>query len=234
MLVRERRRTRDDQTDNRRIATLAGVAAVATGAFARLAVLERDRRLSQEDQKALRKVADGQEKHRRVAEFLHPLGKWFWYVPAAAAVGATVYAKGSGRRSERAAGAAAVLLAATASALVNPLFDKVLPQPPPPPGRRSNPKPTFPSGHAFGLGAVALASAYVLHREDVVGPAAAAPIALLPPLIGGAAKVVEQKHWPSEVAGGFLVAVVIASLSVLVYELERAERPEPGVQRSGN
>jgi membrane-associated phospholipid phosphatase len=227
MPVRESRRTRNSQTDNARIASLAGVAAVAAGAFARLAILERDRRLSNEDQKALATIAGRQGKHRRAAELLHPLGKWWSYVPAAAAVGATVYAKGSGRRPERAAGAAAVLLAATASALVNPLFDKVLPQPPPPPGRRSNPKPTFPSGHAFGLGAVALAAAYVLHREDVVGTAAAAPIALLPPLVGGVAKVIEEKHWPSEVAGGLLVAVVIASLSVLVYELERAERPNP-------
>jgi membrane-associated phospholipid phosphatase len=223
-LVHGSRRSRNPPTDNPRIATLAGIAAVAAGAFARLVVLERDRRLSKEDQTALKKIAGSQAKHRRAAELLHPLGKWWSYVPAAAAVGVTVYARGRGPRSDRAAGAASVLLAAAASALVNPLFDKVLPQPPPPPGRRSNPKPTFPSGHAFGLGAVALASAYVLHREDVVGTAAAAPIALLPPVIGGVAKVVEQKHWPSEVAGGFLVAVVIASLSVLVYELERAQR----------
>ena len=118
------------------------------------------------------------------------------------------------------------MLAAAISALVNPLFDKVLPQPPPPPARKSNPKPTFPSGHAFGLGAVALATAYVLHREEVIGEAAAVPLALLPPLIGGVAKIVEKKHWPSEVAGGLLVAVVIASLSALVYELERAGRPD--------
>jgi membrane-associated phospholipid phosphatase len=225
VLVHPSHRTRTPQPDYTRIATLAGIAAVAAAAFAGLTVLERDRRLSKEDQKALRKIGGAQGKHRRAAKLLHPLGKWWSYVPAAAAAGATVYAKGSGRRPERAAGAASVLLAATASALVNPLFDKVLPQPPPPPARRSNPKPTFPSGHAFGLGAVALAAAYVLHREEVIGTAAAAPVALLPPLVGGLAKVVEQKHWPSEVAGGLLVAVVIASLSVLVYELERAERP---------
>ena len=213
--------------NNPRIPALAGTAAVAAAAFAVLTVLERDRRLSKKDQKALRKIAGHLEKHERAAERLHPLGKWYSYVPAAAAAGATVYAKGRGRRPERAAGAAAVLLAAAAGALVNPLFDKILPQPPPPPGRRSDRKPSFPSGHAFGLGAVALAAAYVLHREQVIGPAGAVPLALLPPVIGGVAKIIEKKHWPSEVAGGFLVAAVIASLSALVYEMERAEWPDP-------
>lgn len=212
--------------ENLRIPTIAGVATTAATAFAVLTVLERDRRLSKEDKKALQKITRRYGKHERAAELLHPLGKWWSYVPAAAAAGAVVYAKGSGRRPERVAGAAAMLLAGVVSALVGPLFDKVLPQPPPPPARKSDPQPTFPSGHAFGLGAVAMAVAYVLHREEVIGRAAAVPVALLPPLIGGVAKIIEKKHWPSEVAGGLLVAVVIASSSVLVYEAERAQRAE--------
>ena len=209
--------------DNARVPILAGAAAAAAAAFAGLAVLERGGRLSKKDRKALAKIARGSRKHERAAALLQPLGKWWSYVPAAVAAGAAVYAKGGGRRNERAAGAAAILLAAAASALAGPLFDKMLPQPPVPPGRKADPKPTFPSGHAFGLGAVALAVAYVLRREGMIGPAAAAPLALLPPLIGGVAKIIEKKHWPSEVAAGVLVAIVIASLSVLVYELERAE-----------
>jgi len=189
-----------------------------------LAGCERDRRLSKKDKEALKKIARRYEKHRRAAALIHPVGKWWSYVPAAIVAGAIVDAKGIGRQRERAAGAAAVLLAAVISALANPLFDRVLPQPPLPPGHKADPKPTFPSGHAFGLGAVGLTIAYILHREEIIGPAAAAPIALLPPLIGGVAKVIEKKHWPSEVAGGLLVAVVIASLSALVYEAERAER----------
>jgi membrane-associated phospholipid phosphatase len=209
--------------ENPRIPALAGVAVASAAAFAALTVLERDRRLTKSDKKALEKIAKRYEKHEEVAASLHPLGKWYWYVPAAAAAGATVYARGSGRRRERAAGAAALLLAAGAGALVNPLFDKILPQPPPPPGRKVDRKPSFPSGHAFGLGGVAMTAAYVLRREKVIGPAAAIPLALLPPVIGGVAKIIEKKHWPSEVAGGLLVGAVIASLSALVYELERAE-----------
>lgn len=206
-----------------RVTTLAGVAGAAAAGFAVLAVLERDHRLSKQDRKALEKITPRSAKLQRTAELLHPFGKWWWYGPAAVAAGAAVFAKGSGRRRERAAGAAGLLLAAAASALVNPLFDKVLPQPPLPPRRKSDPQPTFPSGHTFGLGAVALAAAYLFQREELIGRAAAVPVALLPPAIGGAAKMIEKKHWPSEVAGGFLVAVVIASLSVLAYELERGE-----------
>jgi membrane-associated phospholipid phosphatase len=193
---------------------------------ARLAVLERDRRLLPMDEAASQAVAKPLAGYERAANALHPLGKWYAYVPAAAALGATIYAQGRGRPAERAAGAAAVLLASVISAGVNPLFDKVLPQPPqPPPARVSKPKPTFPSGHAFGLGSVAFAAAYVLLRERVIGPAAAVPLALLPPLVGGVAKLVERKHWPSEVVAGLLIALGIASSSAVVYELARGRPP---------
>lgn len=209
--------------ENRRIASLLGIAATAAAAFAALAILEGEHHLSKKDKKALKKIARQYGKHERAAELIHPLGKWYAYLPAAVAAGATIYAKGSGGQSKRAAGAAAPVIAAVIGALVNPLFDKVLPQPPTPPGRKAKPKPSFPSGHAFGLGAVALTTAYVLHREQIISPATAIPLALLPPLITGVARIIEKKHWPSEVAGGLLVAIVIASLSVLLYELQRAE-----------
>ena len=213
-----------DVRENPRIPILAGIGAAAAAAFVALATVERDRRLSKKDRKALAKIARRFAKHERAARLLHPLGKWWAYVPAAAVAAGAIYAKGSGRQSERAAGAAAVLLAAGASAVAGPLFDKLLPQPPLPPGHKADPKPTFPSGHAFGLGAVALTIAYIFHREGLIGPEAAVPIALLPPLIGGVAKMIERRHWPSEVAGGLLVAVAIASWSALVYELERGGR----------
>jgi membrane-associated phospholipid phosphatase len=204
--------------------TLAGVATAAAGAFAALAVLERDRRLTKHDSKALEKVAERvSDEHREVAESLHPYGKWWWYAPAAAAAGAVVCAIGSGGKRERVAGAGALLLSAATSAFVNPLFDKLLPQPPAPPGRESQPKPSFPSGHTFGLGSVALTVAYLFSREEIIAPVVAVPLALLPPLIGGGARMIEEKHWPSEVAGGLLVAVIIASLSSLAYERERAQ-----------
>src|SRR4051794_18813859 len=112
-----------------RIPALAGIAAAATAAFAGLTVLQRDRRLSKPDKKALAGVARRGENHAHLANALHPLGKWWTYLPAAVAAGAVVYAKGSGGRRERVAGAAAVPLAAIASAMLNPLFDAFFPQP---------------------------------------------------------------------------------------------------------
>jgi membrane-associated phospholipid phosphatase len=206
---------------NPRIPALALVGCAATAAFAGLAFLERDRRLSAQDRKALAEIARRAKGQKPAAEKLHPVGKWWAYLPAAVVIGAVVYARGRGGRLARVAGAAAVPLAAAINATLNPLFDKFLPQPPPPPARRANPKPTFPSGHASGLGAVGLTAAYVLSREEVVGPGAAVPIALLPPLVGGLAKIVEKKHWPSEVAGGLLVGVAVASLSGMAYEVAR-------------
>src|SRR3712207_8645206 len=114
--------------ENNRVATLTGVGTTAAAAFAGLAALQRGHRLSKEDKKGLEKIVRRYGKHERLAELLHPLGKWYVYVPAAFAAGAAVYAKGNGRRRERAAGAGSMLLAAVVSALVNPLFDKVLPQ----------------------------------------------------------------------------------------------------------
>jgi hypothetical protein len=163
---------------NQRTPILAGVATAAAGAFAWLAILERDGRLAKADGDGLEQLAATSRTHERAAQRLHPLGKWWSYLPAAVAAGATIYARGSGPRHERAAGAGAVLMAAAAGALACPVFDRVLPQPPTPPGRRSesHTKPTFPSGHATGLGAVAMTAAYVLRRERVVGPAAAVPL----------------------------------------------------------
>jgi membrane-associated phospholipid phosphatase len=218
--------------NNPRASALIGVGSAAAAAFALLTLLQRDRRLSKEDRKALKKIVQRYGKHEQAARSLFPVGKWWSYLPAAAAAGAAVYAKGRGRHRDRAAGAVAPLLAATVAALVNPLFDNVLPQPPPPPGRAANPEPSFPSGHASGLGAVAMTAAYVLHREHVINTATAAPLALLPPIIGGVARIIERKHWPSEVVGGLLVAAVIASLSALVYELERAEQSPHSEARS--
>src|SRR3954454_9705936 len=103
---------------NPRIPTLAAVAATAAAAFTGLARLERDHRLTRQDRKASGKIAGPLKKYQRFANLLHPIGKWWTYVPAALAAGATVYARGSGRRPERAAGAAAIMIAATASALV--------------------------------------------------------------------------------------------------------------------
>lgn len=160
-----------------------------------------------------------------------PVGKWWVYVPAAAAVGAAVLrGPKRARRARRAphpeAGdrwpaAAAVLLAGATAAALAPVLDRWLPQPPTPPGHGPRRKPVFPSGHALGPGTVALASAYVLVREGVGRPGAVIPAALAIPLATAGGKLFEEKHWITDVLGGYLGAAAIAGAWLAAYEMAR-------------
>lgn len=208
----------DDESHVGAAGFLLGAAASAA-AFAVLSDAVRRRKLSEKDRKALKK-AKGNGAARGAAAAIQPLGKWWSYVPAAMLVGGVVMREGDGNATARGAGAASIVFAAIASAVVNPLFDELLPQPPSPPGKAPR-EPTFPSGHTFGLGAVAATAAYVLARHGVLSPAAAAPMAIVPPLVGGVAKMAEEKHWASDVAGGLLVAMCIAGVSLAGYEIAR-------------
>ena len=100
------------------------------------------------------------------------------------------------------------------------LFDRVLPQPPSPPGHERG-KPVFPSGHTFGPLAVGLAGSYVLGRERLVSPRFSVPAALTIPLVSAATRVVEEKHWGSDVLGGALGGVAVAGAILAAYELMR-------------
>jgi hypothetical protein len=83
----------------------------------------------------------------------------------------------------------------------------------------------FPSGHTFGPGAVALAAAYVLAREGLAPAGAALPAAFALPLATAGGKLAQQKHWASDVAGGYLVALALAGAAAAAYERARARRP---------
>jgi membrane-associated phospholipid phosphatase len=204
-----------------RAAALLASAVAAAGAFALLTSAVARRRTAELDAELLENVVPSDDESvREAAEAIAPAGKWYTYVPAAAVVGATVLVAGTSEIGRRATGAGAVVLAAVTSALVNPAFDRWLPQPPElPPGRAANPKPVFPSGHTFGLGSVAAAATYVLVREDVAAASLLIPLAVAIPTVSAFGKIVEKKHWPSDVAGGALVAIAIASLWVAVYEV---------------
>ena len=150
---------------------------------------------------------------RNAAEAVHPLGKWWTYVPAAALTGGYVVAT---RRS--AAGSASIVAAAGIAYALSNVFDDLLPQPPAPPGRDKPDHPVFPSGHAFGPTAVGLAAAYVLTREELAPAALAFPLALAIPLTTSTARMIEQKHWITDIAAGLLAAVAVASLTSAAYE----------------
>lgn len=203
----------------------AAVAAAGFGAVARVSA----RRESSEVDELVRQKLEKEPQHpiRRAARQVAPLGKWYAYIPAALALAAysqrarhTGFRRPSAR--DRRAGSAAIVGAALLSYGLSKAADRWLPQPPAPPGHQRRNKPVFPSGHAFGPGAVALTAAYVLSRQGQVRPAAAVPIAATLPLVLAASRLVEERHWASDVVGGYLAAVAVAGGCSAVYESQRS------------
>jgi membrane-associated phospholipid phosphatase len=208
----------------RNAVALGAVAAGAAAAFGMLAAAVARRDTAQADEAVRRHTAAPRGSTvRRAAAAAAPVGKWWTYIPAALAASGYLLAArdGDGRGSRsRLLGAGAVLLAGTVATALNPTFDNVLPQPPAPPGHPPR-KPVFPSGHAFGPSAIALSAAYVLAREGVVRPGRALPAAALLPLATAGGRVLEEKHWASDVLGGYLGGITVAALCAAAYEVAR-------------
>jgi membrane-associated phospholipid phosphatase len=189
-------------------------AAVSAAGFWLLAQAVARRKTAPVDDDVHERIAvDEEHPVRDVAEGIAPIGKWWTYVPLATVAAGYVVLKADHR-----SGAAAIVSAAVAAALINKRFDDLLDQPPAPPGRDTPDHPVFPSGHAFGTSAVALAAAYVLSREELAPAYVAFPVALTLPVVSATARLMEEKHWLSDVAGGLLAAITLTSISLAVYE----------------
>jgi membrane-associated phospholipid phosphatase len=158
---------------------------------------------------------------RQLAEAASPIGKWWTYVPAA--VLAAAYVAASGERRSRVAGMAAIVTAASAATALSHVFDDLLPQPPAPPGRPTRDHPVFPSGHAFGTMSVALMAAYVITREAIAHAAIVYPLALAVPIASSAGRLIEEKHWISDIGGGYLAALALTAAIASAYEATRCE-----------
>ena len=210
----------------RRAIALGAAAAVASAGFGALAVAVARRDTASADHAARRRTA-ARRGHpaRKAAKALSPAGKWWTYIPGA--VASAVYllkASPTTARDEarsRRTGAGAVFLAGVVATALNPTFDRLLPQPPAPPGHRSRRKAVFPSGHAFGPSAVSLATAYVLSRERLARPRWAFPAALAVPAVTAGARMMQEKHWASDLLGGLLAGVAVAAACTAAYEAAR-------------
>jgi hypothetical protein len=66
-----------------------------------------------------------------------------------------------------------------------------------------------------------MTSAYVLARERMARPEVAAAIAIAPPLISAGGKLLEEKHWGSDVLGGVLAAAMVSAACLAAYEAAR-------------
>lgn len=159
---------------------------------------------------------------RQAATFVAPVGKWYSQIAIAAALSAALAARRNTRRP--AAGAAAIVASALLAAGAGMAFDRVLPQPPVPPGHRKKRKPVFPSGHTIAPLAVAMTASWIGHREGVVDGRIAIPLALLTPLVTASGKLMERKHWLSDVVGGYAAGIAIATSVLALYESTGEER----------
>ena len=77
--------------------------------------------------------------------------------------------------------------------------------------------------------AAAVASAawrlrWVLSRDRVVAPAGVVPVAVALPLASGLAKLYLDKHWLTDVLGGYLAGLSVAAFAAAGYELGRPRR----------
>lgn len=200
---------------------------VAAAGFASLARAAARRETAQTDEKVRRHTAPAPTSAvRRTAHALAPLGKWYTYVPAALGIATytllapRITPRRPGERDRR-AGAAAITAASALAYGLSVAFDAWLPQPPAPPGHSDPNRPVFPSGHAFGTGAVSLTSAYVLARQGRARTGIAMPVAAALPLALAGTRLIDERHWASDILGGYLAAIAVSAACLAGYEVAR-------------
>ena len=176
----------------------------------------------------LRRRFRGPKRGRRRAAVLGAsvvgkLGDTFAYVPAAAAGSYLLHRRG-------AAGGGALFGAAASVALGRHVFRWLFPRFRPPTHLAQwNAFASYPSGHATGSLAVGLTAAHVLAHEGLVRPLPALAAALGVTTAVGAARVAKDQHWATDIVGGWLAGIAVASVATLAYEARKArDERRPG------
>ena len=150
---------------------------------------------------------------RRAAEAVQPLGKWWSQVPIGLGAAGLLW---NARRNRAALSIAGSSAAAAALAW---LLEQTMSPRKPPPGRHSPTEPAFPSGHALQTSTLSWTVAYVLSKEGLVPRGTAVPLSLILPAAAGLTKLYLDKHWFTDVVGGYLLGAAIAGTAAAAYEL---------------
>jgi undecaprenyl-diphosphatase len=199
---------------------LFGVATLATAGFVVLARAVAQGKTARFDRRAKRGVhaarsGDGRERALALASrSTTPLGKWWAHVPAAFTTARKLRADGRDAAAFTIAGTSVV------AALLPVVLDRITARRLPPPERHQPNKQSYPSGHALQTSAMAIATGYVLHREEVA-TSAWLPLGSLS-LATGLGRLLLDRHWTSDLLGGYFAGVALGAASCGCYELARA------------
>jgi undecaprenyl-diphosphatase len=199
--------------DSRALAAVGIGAGLGMGA---LAAATRSRIVQRMDDAVERRVGPLRPRIFRAARVGTLPGEPYAHWPLGAAVAAVVIARRGGptcRAFVPMAGAS--LGAIVAHHTVKAIYRRVRPRHA---VLRGKTESAFPSGHTADATAVLSTGAYLLVREGIAPPAAVAPVVAALALSVGASRVALGWHWTSDVVGGWLTGVAVASGCAIAFE----------------
>ncbi|HYO96380.1 MAG TPA: phosphatase PAP2 family protein [Polyangiaceae bacterium] len=198
-----------------RASILFGTSAVAALGYVLVSERVRRKKTSKADRKLRQRALRAANHHvRKAAEVSGPLGKWYGHLPVALA---TAW---SFRRRQRTAAALTVTGGSLGAIVLSRLLDRVMAHREAPPGRGEPGEQSYPSGHALETTAASIVCGYTLVREGVASPAIVLPLSAAA-LASGLGRFALDRHWVSDLVGGYCAGIALGTACAGVYEWRR-------------
>jgi len=184
--------------------------------MAALAVATRSRLVQRMDHAVEQRVRRRRPRLMRAARIGTLPGEPYAHWPLGAAIAATVVLRRGGpKRRAFIPMASASLGAILMHHAVKAVYERARPRHA---LLRGKTEPAYPSGHTADATAVLTTGAYLLVREELAVPGVVGPIAAALALSVGASRVALGWHWTSDVVGGWLTGIAVASGCAIAYE----------------